>query len=138
MDGTTLVTKIQRPMRWVALVLLVVAVASGLAGNTSDLVRIVTRAALLAGLWLAGIAPLGKPCAGASSLEHVCCACTYLHYALATAAPVCIVAYVVLECSGAAGASFLAMAVAALATIAHIGTGLLARTLKAKVDNLGT
>ena len=124
MDGTTLVTKIQRPMRWVALVLLVVAVASGLAGNTSDLVRIVTRAALLAGLWLA--------------VEHVCCACTYLHYALATAAPVCIVAYVVLECSGAAGASFLAMAVAALATIAHIGTGLLARTLKAKVDNLGT
>ena len=32
MDGTTFVTKIQRPMRWVALVLLVVAVASAGSG----------------------------------------------------------------------------------------------------------
>ena len=122
-------------MRWVALVLLAAVVASSLAGSTSDLMRIVTRAALLVGLWFVGIAPLGKPHMGASTLEHVYCVCAYLHYVLAIMAPVCIVAYVFLESAGTAENGLLAMAVAALATIAHIGTGLLAKGLKTEVAN---
>ena len=72
---------------------------------------------------------------GATTLEHVYCVCAYLHYALAIMVPVCIVAYAFFESTGAAGNGLLAMAVAALATIAHIGTGLLAKALKTKVAN---